>query len=865
VSFYSLFQAVPDQFGLDLVLTAPTWDGSVVVPVLNAKDNVNGNVGSATVAGPVTWAISGYTGPTDGPANPANAIINSLFRGGTGTNDAVTITVQTLTPVGPVYNLHVEGELLTDGLVHWYNPLTPDGPIGGLQLTGKFFFVADLSYDSTGDPGTDLIDFYAGSVSLGAEVICGTRYVNDATGQDFFPGPIPNYCRNSLLPCKTIQRTVDLACPGDTINVAAGIYPEQVSIPKALTVHGAGKAVTIIRPTSVVANTTSLSSGNPIAAIVLVADAVPVTIDDLKVDGSGAAFNACSPGYMGIFYRNASGTVDDVHVANVVHPGALGCQSVVGILAQSGGAGSTALTVSASMIDNYGKNGITCNEAATTCNVSGTSVTGRGPVGLGDAAQNGIQIAFGAGGSLVGNEVHDNYYTPATFCAAGILLAGADGVVVQANVVDGNLCDILAQGDNNTLDGNIVDPAGLFPFSVLGDLNFATRNVVNGSGSDGVYVDGIGNTFTCNRISNSAGAGFFFDSSFAGFGSGVGAPSDVFSNSITGNTVGLDATALDPGGPSIDARGNWWGCVAGPGSAGCDTVTGNALFSPSALAPPACVNCNADAQCADGIACNGGETCNLGTNVCQPGTPVVCPAPTQCEASVTCQEPTGTCVATPKPDDTICNDGAACTIGDTCQGGVCTGGPGADSDDDGDCDADEAACGCNASDGNEVCVLPNRLVGLAGSRAGEVIMNWHTPTVRKVPVATDPSCAPLGQCTAGRCTQGAIYDLCTTDTDCDLPADTCRVIINWADTADLALTYAKIRTTAVPGFTPVAPGCSRKVDVAIDPSRRTVRLRLLATGTIAHDRGVLGRRRDHEGDGRVDRQATSTEKPRPVD
>src|SRR5262245_39661541 len=56
VSFYSLFQAVPNQFGLDLTLKAPTWDGSVAVPVLNAKENVNGTVAGATNAGPVTWA-----------------------------------------------------------------------------------------------------------------------------------------------------------------------------------------------------------------------------------------------------------------------------------------------------------------------------------------------------------------------------------------------------------------------------------------------------------------------------------------------------------------------------------------------------------------------------------------------------------------------------------------------------------------------------------------------------------------------------------------------------------------------------------------------------------------------------------------
>ena len=55
-------------------------------------------------------------------------------------------------------------------------------------------------------------------------------------------------------------------------------------------------------------------------------------------------------------------------------------------------------------------------------------------------------------GAIVDCEAHDNNYTPATACAAGILIAGSDNVLVKGNVVDGNLCDILVAGDGNTLD-----------------------------------------------------------------------------------------------------------------------------------------------------------------------------------------------------------------------------------------------------------------------------------------------------------------------------------------------------------------------------------------------------------------------------
>jgi uncharacterized delta-60 repeat protein len=180
----------------------------------------------------------------------------------------------------------------------------------------------------------------------------------------------------------------------------------------------------------------------------------------------------------------------------------------------------------------------------------------------------------------------------------------------------------------------------------------------------------------------------------------------------------------------------------------------------------------------------------------------------------------------------VCDDGNRCTVGDRCLSGVCTGGPGSDTDGDGDCDSEEAACRCNPNDAREICVLPNRLVGLFGSRAGEILMSWHTPTERRVEIASDPSCAPAGVCSAGRCTRGKIRDACVSDAQCDLPPNTCRAIINWADTADLALTFARIRGDTLSTFAPSTPGCSLKVDIPLDPARRVSNLRLRATGTI---------------------------------
>ncbi|MFI5042536.1 MAG: hypothetical protein ACHQNA_11940, partial [Acidimicrobiales bacterium] len=217
VSWYSIFQVVPNQFGLDLVLTAPTSDSSVPTPVLTAYDNVDGSIANRAAAGPVTWAIDSYTGPSNGPANPANQVVNSLLRGGTGANDGVTLTMGPPSQVGNLFTVAVSGELQSDDLVHWYTVASGTSPISNLQLTGKVLFSGSLTYDSTGDTGTDGVDFYAGTMILSAEVICGARFVA-TTGADSFPGPQFNSCRVPGTPCKTVQHAVDVACPGDTVN-----------------------------------------------------------------------------------------------------------------------------------------------------------------------------------------------------------------------------------------------------------------------------------------------------------------------------------------------------------------------------------------------------------------------------------------------------------------------------------------------------------------------------------------------------------------------------------------------------------------------------------------------------------------------
>jgi hypothetical protein len=76
--------------------------------------------------------------------------------------------------------------------------------------------------------------------------------------------------------------------------------------------------------------------------------------------------------------------------------------------------------------------------------------------------------------------------------------------------------------------------------------------------------------------------------------------------------------------------------------------------------------------CDSGDKCTTGDTCRAG--VCTAGRTRACANATTC-GTFTCNPATGQCdVFHPNPDATPCDDGNACTQGDTCIAGVCTGG-----------------------------------------------------------------------------------------------------------------------------------------------------------------------------------------------
>ena len=203
--------------------------------------------------------------------------------------------------------------------------------------------------------------------------------------------------------------------------------------------------------------------------------------------------------------------------------------------------------------------------------------------------------------------------------------------------------------------------------------------------------------------------------------------------------------------------------------------------------------------CEDGSSCTSGDTCQLG--VCAPGTSM-CPDDGNPCTVPTCED--NLCDMIPAPTGIACDDQSICTVGDSCSGGVCVGGPppaeicddALDNDCDGSTDEDcaPAPTGC---DYHNDC-YPEKLCG-----------DWYTTDVRVCsdPCAGDSDCADgfictkvpgsvnagycqpaLGaggsatpcvdgtECESGFCLNGGCAAVCLDQQHCLLPNHSCQMV-----------------------------------------------------------------------------------------
>lgn len=308
-----------------------------------------------------------------------------------------------------------------------------------------------------------------------------------------------------------IQDAVNDAPAGATIAVCPGIYAEQLRLDKALTLRGFetnAQNQAVIRP-SQLAESVNIG-GTPVAAIVYVTNAVDVNLEGITIDGAANDVSGCSPFLMGVLYFKASGVIRGSTIKNIrlSDPQQAGCQSGVGIFVLSGsdaGDGFSNVQIVDNRLFDYQKAGIAANDAHTQVLINNNTLTGDGAIATN--AQDGIQVAFGARGSVSNNTVSDHIYTPCdtyencTFAGKNIIVFESDDVNVTGNTVRRSQLNIRVTGDRTSIRDNIIaDAITRDAIFVVGDFNDIISNSITNASAAAIFVRGSYNTVAYNSI-----------------------------------------------------------------------------------------------------------------------------------------------------------------------------------------------------------------------------------------------------------------------------------------------------------------------------------------------------------------------------
>lgn len=347
-----------------------------------------------------------------------------------------------------------------------------------------------------------------------------------------------NTCRLAAHPCLTIAHAVSEAPSGAKISVGAGTFTTPLAISQSLSIVGtvqSGANATVLNPSSTVPDTDSTyqnASPQTIGALVDVTGGATVGLTDLTINGAGtsATFSGCQDDFVGVYFHNASGSLTNVGVKGVELPQVdFGCQDGLAVYAATdeGSATGSAVTMSSVNVKTYDKNGITCSDPHTSCTITNSTVKGIGPTPL--IAQNGIQLSYGAVGTVTGTTISGNSYTGGGTDnqATGILIYDTAATSVTGDTLSANDINIFAGADSGATGGNWTISSNT--------VSGATDNVTNGDPGngegneygDGIQVDGVNSTNPTAVDSNTSSSNYEY-------GVGLYDSSDV---TVSGNTT----------------------------------------------------------------------------------------------------------------------------------------------------------------------------------------------------------------------------------------------------------------------------------------------------------------------------------------
>ncbi len=218
--------------------------------------------------------------------------------------------------------------------------------------------------------------------------------------------------------------------------------------------------------------------------------------------------------YYGIVNNGSKVTVSHSYVHNIGEVPFNGTQHGVGIYFAYDNASTGKITDTT--VSQYQKGGIVVNGSSSSATIDENTVTGLGPVNF--IAQNGIQVGFGAKGTVTNNTVTGNSYTgPGVASSGGILVVGGacygsdltTGVKIKDNSLKGNDVGVFLSNLGLDTNGNCVLPTS--PTHIVTSNNKISNDAVNNTsggnleGQPGAYQAGVsdqgyGDSITSNKI-----------------------------------------------------------------------------------------------------------------------------------------------------------------------------------------------------------------------------------------------------------------------------------------------------------------------------------------------------------------------------
>jgi hypothetical protein len=285
--------------------------------------------------------------------------------------------------------------------------------------------------------------------------------VNGVAGSD------TNDCKSPQSACKTIQHAVHISASGDTIDVAAAVYPENVSIHHSLHINGAGADKTIVdghRHGSefliafstidvtisgmTMRNGTGSGDGGAIYHCNGTLTLEDVVIEQNSVRGSGIS------GYGGAMYNCPSSTatiVDSTIRNNSAEVGGAICNGGLLIVVRSTFSGNTSLKLrGGGAIFNYG----VLHVANST--FSGNTAAG----GVGGAIDVGTLVGLTGGAQIDNSTISGNTAALGQSQGGGIFNRFGEPVYVQNDIIANNVpqncggAQLQTEGFNLSSDGS---------------------------------------------------------------------------------------------------------------------------------------------------------------------------------------------------------------------------------------------------------------------------------------------------------------------------------------------------------------------------------------------------------------------------